>query len=107
MPINELDYEDLMKALNHPIRRKFVQLILRRKEALSPREASRILDEPLATVSYHVRVLVQCEAVTLVDTEPVRGSVKHFYRPSPVMESRWVRTFLSKETTGDGSGDDG
>ena len=82
---------DLLTALRHPLRRR----ILRRMdedEAISPRELSRQLEEPLSNVSYHVRVLVDCSAVTLVDTQPVRGSMQHFYCSS--IATPWARQVL-------------
>jgi DNA-binding transcriptional ArsR family regulator len=82
---------DLLTALRHPLRRR----ILRRmddEEAVSPRELSRQLHEPLSNVSYHVRVLVDCAAVTLVDTQPVRGSMQHFY--CSAIDAPWARQVL-------------
>src|ERR1700742_3128765 len=57
--LDRSDDNDLLTALRHPLRRR----ILRRMdddEAISPRELSRLLAEPLSNVSYHVRVLVDC-----------------------------------------------
>jgi DNA-binding transcriptional ArsR family regulator len=82
---------DLLTALRHPLRRR----ILRRmddEEAVSPRDLSRQLHEPLSNVSYHVRVLVDCAAVTLVDTQPVRGSMQHFY--CSAIDAPWARQVL-------------
>lgn len=42
----------------------------------------------LSTVSYHVRVLAECEAIRPVRTSPVRGSMQHFY--CFAIEARWV-----------------
>ena len=72
-----------MTALRHPLR----QRILRALSGLtdgprSPKQLSDLLDRPLSNVSYHVRVLAKCEALELVRTRPVRGSVEHFYSPS-------------------------
>jgi DNA-binding transcriptional ArsR family regulator len=95
MSDDELRNQELLKAMSHPLRRRFVRLMLGQKEGLSPSEASQLLGEPLGNVSYHVRVLVGYAAVTLVDTQPARGSVQHFYRPSPELESNvWVRKVL-------------
>lgn len=93
--------ELLVKALSHPLRRRLVRLMLGRPEALSPREASQILDVSLHNVSYHVRCLADASALTLVDTEPVRGSMKHLYRPAPALKSSWVRALLFQEETTD------
>lgn len=89
--LDRSDDNDLLTALRHPLRRR----ILRRMdadEAISPRELSRQLHEPLSNVSYHVRVLVDCAAVTLVDAQPVRGSMQHFYCSS--IDAPWARQVL-------------
>jgi DNA-binding transcriptional ArsR family regulator len=89
--LDRSDDNDLLTALRHPLRRR----ILRRMDtddAISPRELSRQLEEPLSNVSYHVRVLVDCAAVTLVDTQPVRGSMQHFYRNA--INAPWARQVL-------------
>ena len=48
--------ESLVKALAHPLRWQIVESLVHRGEA-SPVELARLLDQPLATVSHHVRVL--------------------------------------------------
>jgi hypothetical protein len=50
------------------------------------------MNAPLVSVSYHVRVLAECEAITLVRTQPVRGSMQHFYRFA--IEAEWVHGAL-------------
>lgn len=89
--LDRSDDNDLLTALRHPLRRR----ILRRMDddqAISPRELSRQLQEPLSNVSYHVRVLVDCSAVTLVETQPVRGSMQHFY--CNAIDAPWARQVL-------------
>ncbi|HEY2717956.1 MAG TPA: helix-turn-helix domain-containing protein [Solirubrobacterales bacterium] len=96
--LDRSDDNDLLTALRHPLRRR----ILRRmddRDAISPRELSQMLDEPLSNVSYHVRVLVDCSAVTLVDTQPVRGSMQHFYCSS--IDAPWARQVLGISETED------
>lgn len=67
------------KAIGHPLR---VELL----EALgglgiaSPNELAKRLDGPLTSVSYHVRMLRDYGAIELVDTEPRRGALEHYYR---------------------------
>ena len=54
--LDRSDDNDLLTALRHPLRRR----ILRRmdeEDAISPRDLSRVLQQPLSNVSYHVRVL--------------------------------------------------
>jgi len=75
---NSLD-AGLLKALAHPLRARILELIAEREEA-SPVELARELDQPLATVSHHTRVLRDLRCIELVRTVPRRGAVEHFYR---------------------------
>ena len=87
-------HEQLM-ALRHRLRRQILQVFDRSDQPISPREVSGKLEQPLSNVSYHVRVLADCDAINLVDTRPVRGSVQHFYRSDPAfMGQAWVRGVL-------------
>ena len=68
----------LAKALAHPLR---VQLLAALNEGVaSPNELSKKLDEPLTNVSYHVRMLHDLGCIELVETEPRRGALEHYYR---------------------------
>lgn len=58
----------------------------------SPREIADELKEPLSNVSYHFRVLADRRTVTLHDTEPVRGSLRHLY--DPALDEEWARAAL-------------
>jgi hypothetical protein len=62
------------------------------QEAISPREIATSFDQPLSNISYHVRVLADCAAISLVGTKPVRGSMQHFYRTA--IEAPWARAVL-------------
>lgn len=77
--MEEQNQHQLLMALKHPLRRDILRVMVERKTA-SPVQISEALRAPLSNVSYHVRVLACCEAVALARTQPVRGSVEHFYR---------------------------
>ena len=68
----------LIRAMGNPLRQRI--LIALNQKPASPSELSKQLEEPLGNVSYHVRILVQCDAIELVKTAPVRGALEHFYR---------------------------
>lgn len=68
----------LIKALGHPLRQRVLQAL--NEGVASPSELSKKLGEPLGNVSYHVKILAECDAIELVKTAPVRGAVEHFYR---------------------------
>lgn len=74
------DSDAQMKALRHPLRRELMKVVLGTEGTISPRELASRVFQPLSNVSYHVRVLADCNAVKLVRTRPVRGSMQHFYR---------------------------
>ncbi len=90
-PLDRPKEENLLNALGHPLRREILRAMADGKP-ISPRELSEALRQPLSNVSYHVRVLVQSEAVTLVRTKPTRGSIQHFYRSN--VQAPWARQVL-------------
>jgi DNA-binding transcriptional ArsR family regulator len=68
----------MAKALAHPLR---VQLLAALNAGVaSPNELAKKLNEPLTNVSYHVRMLHDLGCIELVDTEPRRGALEHYYR---------------------------
>ncbi len=88
--------EMMLKAVSHETRRRIMKAILERHSAASPLEFAEWLGERLSNVSYHVRVLADCHALTLDHTKAVRGSTQHFYRPSETFQGlTWVSTMLS------------
>jgi DNA-binding transcriptional ArsR family regulator len=101
--LNRSDDNNLLAALRHPLRRQILRLMAS-EEAISPRELSGLLEQPLSNVSYHVRVLADCDAVALVRTVPVRGSMQHFYRTA--VDAPWARQILGLgEAEGGGKGE--
>jgi DNA-binding transcriptional ArsR family regulator len=102
-PINRSDENNLLVALRHPLRRRILREMADGK-VISPLELSNTLRQPLSNVSYHVRVLADCAAVTLVDTKPTRGSVQHFYRSA--VNAPWAQQVLGiGESEGEGAGE--
>jgi len=88
-----------VSALNHPTRRTLLKLFLENEVALSPKELAERTAEKLPTVSYHVRVLADKNAIELAEEEPVRGSVAHFYRPTELTkQTPWVLQSLDLES---------
>jgi DNA-binding transcriptional ArsR family regulator len=95
--------EALLAALGHPLRRRILRAMADGKPT-SPRQLSIALSHSLANVSYHVRVLAHLSAVTLVETQPARGSEEHFYRST--VTAPWARQILdSGETDGAADGE--
>jgi DNA-binding transcriptional ArsR family regulator len=98
--LNRSEDNNLLVALRHPLRREILREMAG-KEAISPREIATALQRPLSNVSYHVRVLAECAAVSLVNTKPVRGSMQHFY--CATIEAPWARQVLGWGEKDDGS----
>lgn len=71
--------EQLLKAIAHPLRQRILSAI-DEHGPISPNGVAKELGEPLGRVSHHVRVLAGLEAIELVDTQPRRGAVEHFYK---------------------------
>jgi DNA-binding transcriptional ArsR family regulator len=90
-PLDRRKEENLLTALGHPLRREILRAMADGKP-VSPRELSETLRQPLSNVSYHVRALVQNEAVKLVRTRPARGSIQHFYRST--VQAPWALEVL-------------
>lgn len=88
-----VENHDLLVALRHPLRRS----ILRAMDddvVTSPRDLSRTLKESLSNVSYHVRVLAECNALVQVSERKVRGATQRFYRRT--VEAEWALTILAE-----------
>jgi DNA-binding transcriptional ArsR family regulator len=76
--ITEIDDPRFVKALAHPLRIHILRILEDR--TASPRELSDELGAKLPNVSYHVRFLERLGVLELVDTQPRRGALEHFYR---------------------------
>ena len=68
----------LIRALGHPLRTHILSILNER--TASPSELAGELGQGLSQVSYHVGVLIECNFIELVGTQPRRGAVEHFYR---------------------------
>jgi DNA-binding transcriptional ArsR family regulator len=78
----------LAKALSHPLRAHVLSILNER--VASPNQIANELEEPLGNVSYHVKTLAEMGCIELVNTEPRRGAIEHFYRAV-------VRPFFSEK----------
>jgi DNA-binding transcriptional ArsR family regulator len=83
---------DLFMALGHPMRRRILREMLDAPGEVSPGELALELSEQLSALSYHVRVLAECNAIELVRKQRIRGSTQHFYRA--VVKASWAITAL-------------
>lgn len=76
---NEGDDVDrrLIRALSHQLRVEIIRSL--ESGPKSPKQISDQIGELLANVSYHTKVLLDCDFIELVDTIPRRGAVEHVY----------------------------
>lgn len=71
------------RAVGHPIRLQIINAMANGRREWSPKKISDEIKAPLGVVSYHIRVMLDSELLTLVDTRQVRGAIEHFYRLTP------------------------
>lgn len=68
----------LVQALSHPIRVHALHVL--NKQAASPKEIAREIDEDVSLVSYHVKELAKLGFVEVIREARRRGATEHFYR---------------------------
>jgi DNA-binding transcriptional ArsR family regulator len=68
----------VVRAMGHPVRVQALAILNER--VASPNEISKELGQTVGHVSYHIKVLKECECIELVDTAPRRGAMEHYYR---------------------------
>lgn len=84
---------DCIKAAAAPQRRRILRALHAAGEARSPNELSGAIEASIGHVSYHVKVLKECGAVALTDTQPRRGAVEHYYG-STVVDNKLISMLL-------------
>jgi predicted transcriptional regulator len=96
------DRQALFAALQHPLRRELLKLVIEHKE-LTPNESARLLDDKLPDVSYHMRKLADRGLVKLDHIGQARGAAVHFYVQGPMLEQfPWVREAIGLPPSGGG-----
>ena|SRR5690349_23831742 len=95
MPGSKKKENDLFNALGHRVRRQILRAMLDTREEVSPRELSAKLPQDLSALSYHVRVLSECDALELVRTDQIGGATQHFYRV--IVKADWVLAALKAD----------
>lgn len=83
---------DVAHGLGHELRRQLLADFPgpNTKTAKSPNDLSKKLGEPLTNVSYHVRMLLDKGLILLVETEPRRGALEHYYRRTQLGQTALV-----------------
>lgn len=84
-----INYALIGERLLHTTQRLILETLAEEERPMSPNELHRVLGEPLGNVSYHVNLLaglnyksrfIDAPLLEMVDTQPRRGAVEHFYR---------------------------
>jgi len=82
----------VLKAISHPIRIEILRILSNR--VTSPNEMAKQLGKSVSNVSYHFKDLRDEGCIELVDTQPRRGAVEHYYRAKtpPLHDDKsWAR----------------
>lgn len=69
-----------IEAMRHPIRAAALRYLNTHGEG-SPQKIADAIGKKVTDVSYHMRRLEELDCAELVRTEPVRGVLRHIYRP--------------------------
>ena len=75
-----------------------MRLVKEAGEPMSPIKVSKRLGIGLSKASYHFSRMEQAEALELVGSRPVRGSVEHFYLPGDLVDRNELFADLLLET---------
>jgi hypothetical protein len=88
----QINYDLIGRALIHPVQEAVLAVFATEYEKASPKELAERIDRPLATVSYHMRLLagLSCgkqaspyakKPLLRADgTAQRRGAIEHYYR---------------------------
>jgi DNA-binding transcriptional ArsR family regulator len=97
---------DLIRGLNHPLRRQALRLLHRSKRPMSPVQIEAKLKlgkepkEQLSQIGYHITTLAGYGLISNVGERQVRGAMEHFYR-SNVSRVALVRQLLESTREAD------
>lgn len=70
------------KSLTHELRITALLAVAKARK-ISPSSLAAELNAPLGNVSYHMRQLADAQLVKLVDKQPRRGAIEHYYAITP------------------------
>lgn len=89
--------EVIHKAMSHAMRRRILLILKFERTPMSPVDLELRIEgtkeqKKLSNIAYHVRQLEKAGLVTLVETKPVRGVVKHLYGPTELFSADLLHT---------------
>lgn len=94
---------DLIKAIDHPLRRRILRLLGDHEEPLSPAQMAEELDFSLSMTAYHIRILHELRAIERTGRRQVRGALQRFYK-SRVKDDPPIATLLEETREVDDAG---
>lgn len=78
-----VDWEAVARAAMHQTSISILELLAQVQDthdpARAPVDLAAVLDLPIGSVAYHVRMLAGRGLIVLARTEPRRGALMHFY----------------------------
>lgn len=86
----------LIRAIGHPARVAIMERLQGR--VASPTELAAELGSKVENLTYHTKVLMECDCLELVKTRQVRAVTEHFYRAKPkafIGARHWRKLSLS------------
>jgi DNA-binding transcriptional ArsR family regulator len=94
------DTAALITALNHPLRRRILRVLVS-GESASATDLSERLEVRLGNIAYHMKVLTELKVLWLSGTQQVRGAQERFYRSVLAGKPEWAKTALEQTRKGD------
>jgi DNA-binding transcriptional ArsR family regulator len=91
---------ELIWSIAHPVRRRILRAVGRKRKPRSPIQIAKQLKIPLSMVSYHTTVLRQFGAVELAAERPARGAMEHFY-DSAIEDAKAIEALLEETREAD------
>jgi len=88
------DRNDLLGALQNPLRRQILRR-MRDVDEISTRQLAEEFSYSADNMAHHVKVLRDAGAISVARQQPVRGSVKHFYRST--IKQPWAQQIIDLE----------
>jgi len=84
-----------MDAVSHPLRRRILRLYVdEAPQSASATELAKATQQPLARISYHLRILAQCGLVRLVQAPGENGAGGRSPHWTLDTEAHWLRLML-------------
>lgn len=92
----------LIDALHHSSRRRILRALHSSGDAHSPVQLSKMIDEDISNIDYHLKILVSLGAAVKTGERPVRGARENFFA-STVADHKQMVAILADTERDDGA----